>query len=99
MSDIVDEIELTGFDPEGEPSIVLMMDGSLRVEFNFMPPSWAPEVQDDMGAFENFDKQLSDAAGVEVIWEDREVFVIYEYDPQSDTIERVQKFIENYPHD
>jgi hypothetical protein len=61
--------------------------------FNFMPPSFVPEDQ-DLGPFADFDKQLERAAGVPVVWDDREVFVIQQ--PKPATIERVRKFIEGY---
>ena len=43
VSDPVDVIPLAGFDPDGEPEIRRMADGSLSVVFNFMPPSWSEE--------------------------------------------------------
>jgi hypothetical protein len=93
MDEAVRTIKLTGFDPKGEPIIRVMRDGSLLIVFNFMPPSFVPEDQ-DLGPFADFDKQLERAAGVPVVWDDREVFVIQQ--PRPDTIERVRKFIEGY---
>jgi hypothetical protein len=94
MDEVQQTIKLTGFDPVGEPVIRVMGDGSLLVVFNFMPPSWAPEGE-GMGAFADFDEQqLERAAGVPVVWDDREVFVIQK--PERDTVERVRKFIELY---
>ena len=86
-------IKLTGFDPKGEPVIRVIADGSLLLVFNFMPPSWAPAAE-GMGAFADFDKQLERVAGVPVVWDDREVFVIQK--PKRDTVERIRKFIESY---
>ena len=93
MDEVQQTIKFTGFDPKGEPAIRVMGDGSLLVVFNFMPPSWAPEGE-GMGAFADFDKQLERAAGVPVVWDDREVFVIQK--PKRDTVERIRKFIESY---
>ena len=93
MDEVVQTIKLSGFDPKGEPVIRVMADGSLRVVFNFMPPSFVPGDQ-DLGPFADFDKQLERAAGVPVVWDDQEVFVIQQ--PKSDTVGRVRKFIEGY---
>ena len=93
MDEVVQTIKLKGFDPKGEPVIRVMGDGSLYVVFNFMPPSFVPEDQ-DLGPFADFDKQLERAAGVPVVWDDREVFVIQQ--PKPDTVERIRKFIEGY---
>lgn len=90
MDEVREIIELTGFDPDGEPEIRIMADGSLYVVFNFMPPSYA----NDEGDFSDFDKQFEQAAGVPVLWDDREVFVIFQ--PQKDTISRIRTFIEGY---
>ena len=93
MAEVQQTIKLKGFDPEGEPVIRVMGGGGLLIVFNFMPPSFVPEAQ-GLGPFADFDKQLERAAGVPVVWDDREVFVIQQ--PKPDTIERVRKFIEAY---
>jgi hypothetical protein len=96
MDEIPKEIKLTGFDPEGEPLIRVMGDGGLHVVFEFMPPSYMPdeELDDELGPFADFDKQMERAIGAPVVWDDREVFVISR--PKPDTVERVRKFIQNY---
>jgi hypothetical protein len=96
MDEIQKEIELTGFDPEGEPVIRVMGDGSLHVVFEFMPPSYAEDEagDDDLGSFADFDKQMERAIGVSVQWDDREVFVITR--PKPDAVERIREFIQNY---
>jgi hypothetical protein len=94
MDEIKETINLTGFDPNGEPVIRVMGDGSLLIVFNFMPPSFVPD-DGEMGPFADFDKQLERAAGVPVVWDDREVFVIQK--TRRDTVERLREFIENYP--
>jgi hypothetical protein len=40
MDEPIEIIPLTGFDPEGEPEIRVMADGSWELVFNFMPPPW-----------------------------------------------------------
>jgi len=88
----VNVIPLTGFDPDGEPEIRQMADGSLHIVFNFMPPSWA---EDDPTPFDDFDQQLSRAIGLPVQWEDREVFRIEK--PTGDTVARIRQFLASYP--
>lgn len=88
----VNVIPLTGFDPDGEPEIRAMADGSLYVVFNFMPPSWAEEEPEK---FDDFDRQLAKAVGVSVAWEDREFFRIDQ--PRPDTVQRVREFVKSYP--
>jgi hypothetical protein len=87
---ILNTIAVSGFDPDGEPEIRLMSDGSLLVVFEFMPPSFA----DDDEEFDDFDKQLENAVGAIVAWEDREVFRIRV--PAKDTAEKVRAFLENF---
>ena len=89
--EIVKTIPLSGFDPEGEPEIRQMSDGSLHVVFNFMPPSFA---EDDESQFADFDKQMEKAIGVPVLWDDREVFVIRK--PMADTVAKTIRFLEKY---
>ncbi len=82
---VIQKISLSGFDPEGEPKIRVMSDGSLVVVFEFMPPSFAPELPGgDLGSFSDFDKQMERAIGVPVLWDDREFFIIRA--PKDDTI-------------
>ena len=78
-------------DPDGEPEIRVMPDGSLYVVFNFMPPSWA---EDDPDPFDDFDQQLSNAIGQPVDREDREFFRIKS--PANDTVERIRSFLVGY---
>lgn len=92
MDEPVEVISLSGFDPDGEPEIRRMADGSLDLVFNFMPPSWA----DDMSElFDDFDQRLAAAIGVPVEWVDREFFHISR--PAPDTVERVQAFLSSLP--
>ena len=91
MDDPVQVVPLSGFDADGEPEIRMMADGSLYVVFNFMPPSWA---EDNPDPFDDFDAQLSMAAGVPVQWEDREFFRIEH--PTNDTVARLSRFLATY---
>ena len=84
-------VEVSGFDPEGEPEIRVMADGSMWVILQFLPPTWA-ELEPER--FDNFDSQLAEATGVPVHWEDREFFRIDR--PVPDTIDRVKSFLECY---
>jgi hypothetical protein len=92
MDEPVEVIPLTGFDPEGEPEIRVMADGSLYFVFNFIPPSWAEDAPE---RFDDFDRQLARAVGVPVEWEDREFFRIAR--PAPDTVERIRAFLGSYP--
>ena len=91
MEEAIEIITLEGFDPEGEPEIRIMENGSLELVFNFMPPTWA---EDNPAAFDDFDVQLSEALDLEVLWEDREFFWIEE--PAEDTVERIRRFLAAY---
>lgn len=93
MNDVQQVIKLKGFDPKGEPLIRVMADGSLQIVFSFMPPSFVPDGE-RLGPFADFDKQMERAAGVPILWDDREVFMIRQ--PNPNTVERVQRFIEGY---
>jgi hypothetical protein len=87
----VEVIPLTGFDPEGEPEIWRMSNGSLSVVFGSLPPTWA---EDDDSSFADFDEQLARATGVPVAWEDEELFRIAK--PAADTIKRIRTFLAGY---
>ncbi len=91
MDQPVEVISLTGFDPDGEPVIRRMTDGSLYIVFEFMPPSWGEDAPE---RFDDFDQQLARAIGVTVDWEDREFFWVKQ--PAPDTVERVQAFLAKY---
>ncbi len=92
LDDVARTITLKGFDPAGEPEIRLLHDGTLYVVFNFMPPSFCDK--NNLGGFDNFDRQLEEAVGVPVVWEDRELLCIAKSEP--DTIARLQRFIQDY---
>lgn len=95
---VVQTIQLSGFDPQGEPVVRVMRDGTIAVAFEFMPPSWHSEADGDpeeLGPFEDFDRRMGDAIGAEVAWQDRELFIVEE--PRDDTIQRIRSFLSNYP--
>jgi hypothetical protein len=85
---------ITGFDCDGEPDLRMDEDGSLRLVFNFMPPLNGQEEPYDHPIFERFDEVLSRALGVEVLWEDREVFLIT--NPTDDTVQKAKAFLESF---
>jgi hypothetical protein len=92
MDEPIELIPLSGFDPEGEPEIRVMADGSWELVFNFMPSSWA----EDPARFDDFDVQLAEATGMAVEWDDREVFRFPE--PVADGgVDRLREFLVNYP--
>jgi hypothetical protein len=95
MADVLRTIGITGFDPNSEPSIHEMSDGSLEVCFEFMPPSDVErQGPSGLGEFAGFDREMGAAAGVPVTWEDREFFRIEGAPPGA--LERVQAFLETY---
>jgi hypothetical protein len=92
---LIEEIEVTGFDPDGEPVIQRWSDGSIVILFNAMPPFFAEDggTEDE---FENFETTIGFVLGVEVLRDDREVFVIQT--PRGDTIAKAKAWLENYHH-
>ncbi len=97
MAEVLQTVKLAGFDPGGEPSIRAMSDGSLEVWFAFMPPSDVERSGGSgLGEYAAFDREMAAAAGVPVVWEDREFFRLEDAPPG--TLERVQAFVEGYRH-
>ncbi|MEW4564942.1 hypothetical protein AB1K70_20620 [Bremerella sp. JC770] len=91
---VVSEIEVSGFDADGEPVIRKLSDGSLQIQFEAMPPFFA----EDAGIeeqFDDFQAKLETAAGVAVAQEDRELFVVAA--PEEDTAQRIKTWLESYP--
>ena len=77
MAEVLRTVGVTGFDPDSEPSIQEMSDGSLEISFEFMPPSDVErQGPAGLGEFANLDQEIAAAAGVPVVWEDREFFRI-----------------------
>jgi hypothetical protein len=95
MAEVLRTIPITGFDPNNEPCIQEMNDGSLEVWFEFMPPSDIErQGPSGLGEFAEFDQEMAAAAGVPVVWEDREFFRIESAPPG--VLARVQAFLETY---
>ncbi|MHC4406586.1 MAG: hypothetical protein ACYTG0_43730 [Planctomycetota bacterium] len=90
---IVEEISVSGFDPDGEPVIKKWSDGSIWIHFEAMPPFFS-EDDGTEAECENFETKIEDAIGVPVRRDDREVFVIT--NPQSDTATRAKAWLESY---
>jgi hypothetical protein len=82
---ILQEVRLSGFNLKGNAVIRIMADGSIYLVLDEVPP------------FAGFDRQLEQAIGVPVVWDDREVLVISH--PRPDTAERIRGFIESYRAD
>ncbi|MFC0351972.1 hypothetical protein [Undibacterium danionis] len=93
MNNTDNDIEVIGFDSEGEPSIGLQDDGSIHIMFNFMPPSYAHETIYARN-FEDFEEQLTAAVDSKVNWEDRELFIIEK--PNTDTQQKLIEFLSTY---
>jgi hypothetical protein len=83
-----------GFDSAGEPELRLTGDGTLEIMFNFMPPLNGADDANPDPLFDTFEVVLSKALGVEVIRDDRELFVVPK--PQPDTMARTKAFLESF---
>ena len=90
---IVEEISVSGFDPDGEPVIKKWSDGSIWIQFEAMPPFFTEEDGTEAD-FEHFENKIQEALGVPVSREDREVFVISS--PEPDTAEKAKSWLEAY---
>lgn len=90
---LVEEIAVSGFDPDGEPVIKRWSDGAMWIHFEAMPPFFA-EDNGTEGSFEDFETKIQNAIGVRVSREDREVFVIP--NPQPDTAAKAKAWLESY---
>jgi len=90
---VIEQISVSGFDPDGEPVIKKWSDGSIWIHFEAMPPFFA---EDDGTAsdFANFEVKIQQALGVPVRRDDREVFVIVS--PEPDTAEKAKAWLEAY---
>lgn len=93
MSTIVEEIAVQGFEADGEPVIKRWSDGSVWIHFNFMPPLFAEENGTE-AQFDSFDSKLQEALGVPVIWDDREVFIVA--NPEPDTVVKAKAWLESF---
>jgi hypothetical protein len=89
----VEVIPLTGFDPEGEPEIQVMPNGSWYLAFKRLPPSWGAG---NPGAFDDFERQLTAATSVAVHRENDTLFRIER--PAANTIQCLQQFLAEFRH-
>src|SRR5436190_18745977 len=95
MADVLRTLNFAGFDPESEPTVQEMSDGSIEVWFECMPPSDVERAGPyGLGAFADMDQDMAAALGIPVVWEDRELFRIESAPPG--TLERVHAFLETY---
>ncbi len=92
---VVEEISVSGFDPDGEPVIKKWSDGSIWIHFEAMPPFFSEDDGTESN-FDNFDTTTQDAIGATVVREDREVFVIDT--PNANTAAMAKAWLESY-HD
>lgn len=83
-----------GFDKDGEPEIKIFQDGHIEILFNFMPPLNAKEEQLESEYWDNFEKVLSTHLNVEVLRDDRELFIIHL--PKKSTSKKIELFLESY---
>ena len=90
---LIEEIAVSGFDPDGEPVIKKWSDGTLSIHFEAMPPFFA-EDDGTENEFEEFELKIQDAIGVAVLRDDREVFVIRQ--PTPDTAEKAKVWLQAY---
>jgi hypothetical protein len=93
--DVKATLTVPGFDPTAEPVLRELRDGSLWLIFNCLPPL----ASDDPARAASFDMdgfggQLGEAAGVPLLWDDREVFVIQR--PRRATAGKLRSFLLNY---
>jgi len=87
-------ITVKGFDKDGEPQIQILKSGKLKIQFEFMPPLNGSDNQNENSIFDNFDKALSTVINNEVIWEDREVFLVLK--PKKGDDQKLKKYLEEY---
>jgi hypothetical protein len=91
---IVNEVLVSGFDPDGEPVVRTMADGSLQIHFEAMPPFFAEDAGIE-AEFDDFRAKIESATGCKVLQDDRELFIIQA--PREDTALTLQKWLESYP--
>jgi hypothetical protein len=87
---LIEETQVSGFDPDGEPVIKRWSDGSIWIHFEAMPPFFSEEDGTE-SEFDEFELIVQNAIGVTVKREDREVFVIQ--NPDTDTVEKVTSWL------
>ena len=100
--EVVAESAISGFDPDGEPVIRLMSDGSLQIQFEAMPPFFAEDAGTE-AEFDDFRAKMEAAIGCPVVQDDRELFIINSTDgdavkrPDGDAVKRIERWLQTYP--
>lgn len=89
--DVVETMDLEGFDPGNEPSLRFLANGALMLVFNAMPPFECRRHEAD---FDHLAVSLSLFLGTEVIHEDREFFLIMA--PDQHSVARIQTFVARF---
>lgn len=92
--EIIKNEKIKNFDKDGEPELTLMSNGQLNIHFNFMPPLNGNDEQSALPIFDTFDKELSGIVGKEVIWEDRELFIIQNSSVRD--FNKIKKYLEKF---
>ncbi len=96
--DIVEEIGVEGFDPEGEPVFCVERGGNVNLMFEWMPPSWMREERaEELRCLRALDQGISEAAGAATTWDNLETLIIEA--PPPGALERIGDFLRQYRRD
>jgi hypothetical protein len=87
-------MSIVGFDSAGEPELRAGDNGALEIVFNFMPPLNEAGDPNAHPVFDTFEILLAKALDVDVVRDDRELFVIFK--PQPDTMAKTKIFLETF---
>jgi hypothetical protein len=87
------QLQVVGFDADGEPVIHVLADGTIRIVFEAMPPFFAEDGGTEAD-FAAFDAVISKAIGLPVLRDDREVFLVR--NAPAGTAERIKQWLEAY---
>lgn len=93
-AEIKKTIKVNGFDKDGEPQIQILKSGQIKIQFEFMPPLNGNDNQSDNSIFDSFDKELSTVIGTNVMWEDREVFLVL--NPHKGDDQKLKQYLEEF---
>jgi hypothetical protein len=87
-------LSLKGFDPNGEPKIRIMVNGSIYVAFSAMPPLNKKRQPLNLPEFEDFSTALQNAANVTVECQSHNCFFI-PY-PEKDTAQQLRYYLNTF---
>jgi hypothetical protein len=90
----MDHPPIKGFDSDGEPELRDGENGALEIMFNFMPPLNGQTDPNMHPIFDKFETLLALALQVEVLRDDRELFIIPK--PRPDTAGRAKLFLDSF---